>query len=274
MIFKYISGNNYLHSINRSKIIISHGKIPVINFAIENKNNKLLIYKEYEKLFNHIDNNFKIALKLSSFDFDKYLINDIIEIYKTKDIKVLIDAENNYHDKIYHNIINDLILNHNKDNMIIYKTYQMYRKDSFSRLIDEINFFEKLNYHLGIKLVRGAYWYQEKNTNELFIHKIDTDSNYNNMIEYLHTKNNSKISTILATHNTLSINQGVIYNQNTLDVTKHFEFGHLLGMKEKKYNKDIFDYNINVYIPYGPYHNMLPYLMRRLYENIDTIKYM
>ena len=28
------------------------------------------------------------------------------------------------------------------------------------------------------------------------------------------------------------------------------------------------------YIPYGPYKEMIPYLTRRLYENMDTIKYM
>ena len=51
-----------------------------------------------------------------------------------------------------------------------------------------------------------------------------------------------------------------------------FEFGHLMGMKENKY-KNI-NYPINTYIPYGPYNEMFPYLIRRLYENKDTIKYM
>ena len=30
---------------------------------------------------------------------------------------------------------------------------------------------------------------------------------------------------------------------------------------------------IGTYVPYGPYREMIPYLGRRLYENIDSIKY-
>ena len=31
---------------------------------------------------------------------------------------------------------------------------------------------------------------------------------------------------------------------------------------------------VNTYIPYGPYNKMFPYLSRRMYENIDMVKYM
>ena len=56
---------------------------------------------------------------------------------------------------------------------------------------------------------------------------------------------------------------------------KIFEYAHLLGMNEKKYTKLVKEKeNVHVYIPYGPYKYMIPYLTRRLYENIDTIKYM
>ena len=76
---------------------------------------------------------------------------------------------------------------------------------------------------------------------------------------------------IIASHNKESINLGYLLNQQN----KIFEFAHLLGMNEKKYNKLIHNNeNVNVYIPYGPYKYMIPYLTRRLYENLDTIKYM
>ena len=119
----------------------------------------------------------------------------------------------------------------------------------------------------------GAYWNNEKDTGELYINKRDTDYNYDNTISYLYDKKMKKNSIILATHNSLSINTGIFYNQTMLNKSNQFEFGHLLGMKEKKYN-NISDGKINVYIPYGPYYKMIPYLLRRLYENIDTIKYL
>ena len=31
---------------------------------------------------------------------------------------------------------------------------------------------------------------------------------------------------------------------------------------------------VNTYIPYGPYTQMIPYLSRRMYENMNMIKYM
>ena len=30
----------------------------------------------------------------------------------------------------------------------------------------------------------------------------------------------------------------------------------------------------SVYIPYGPYKEAIPYMMRRLYENMDSFKYL
>ena len=43
---------------------------------------------------------------------------------------------------------------YNKEDAIIYKTYQMYRKDSLNLLQNDLN--KNRNYFIGCKLVRGV----------------------------------------------------------------------------------------------------------------------
>ena len=267
MIFRYIAGNKLTHAINTSKFILDKGKIPVINYAIESTGSKMSVFNEYKDLYNSINDNYRVALKLSSFNFDNKLAGDVIEMYKTKNIKILIDAEDNNSDKLYQEKINNLLINYNKDQCNIFKTYQMYRIDALDNLKNDINNFCMDNIFLGVKLVRGAYWNSEHKQGHLYNEKKDSDNSYNLGILSLYENRDKNILPILATHNSESINLGQILNKN-----KHyFEFGHLLGMKENKYNQ--VEGNINVYIPYGPYNKMIPYLGRRLFENIDTIKY-
>ena len=270
MLYKYIAGNSIHQAIKKGNTILNYGKIPVINYAIESTNNKLKVFNEYKYLSNQINNKFRVALKLSSFNFDENLINDTINSFKKKNIKILIDAESNELDKIYQKQTDDLILQHNTNKTNIIKTYQMYRKDSLNTLKENIDLFNNNNIYHGIKLVRGAYWNSEKNEGHLYLNKAETDINYNEGIKTIYENNNGRILPILATHNTQSINLGIIYNKNT----NLFEFGHLMGMKETKYSNLNKNNNINVYIPYGPYSEMIPYLVRRLYENKDFIKYM
>ena len=53
---------------------------------------------------------------------------------------------------------------------------------------------------------------------------------------------------------------------------KKFIIANLKGMNEKFMN-NITNIQKAEYIPYGKYSEMIPYLTRRLYENIDQIKY-
>ena len=109
-------------------------------------------------------------------------------------------------------------------------------------------------------LVRGAYYNEDISKNILFENKYKTDLNFNKSIIYLYNNPLNKF-TIIASHNNESINLGYLLNQEK----KIFEFAHLLGMNENKYNNLIKNnQNVNVYIPYGPYKYMIPYLTRRL----------
>ena len=275
MIFKYISGNKLSNALHKSSTIIRQKKIPIINFAVENNIPLHTIQHEFQQISNNINKNYKIALKLSLFNFDINVIKDTVNLFIKKDIKILIDAENEELFDKYNETCNLLTNIYNKNKVNILKTYQMYRKDSLSMLEYDCNYAKNNNLFQGIKLVRGAYHNEDKNKKRnndyvLYQNKYDTDINFNQGLLYLYNNPINKYS-IIASHNMESINLGHLLNKER----KLFEFAHLLGMNEKKYNNILKNNeNVNVYIPYGPYKYMIPYLTRRLYENLDTIKYM
>lgn len=270
MIFKYVAGNKLKHAINKASFIKQNNKIPIINFSVESNLSNEKIFEEFKKISKYVTDEHKVALKLSLFNFNLDLIKETIDLLIKKNVKVLIDAENENNFIKYNNLSNQLIKIYNKNKVNVLKTYQMYRKDSMDILDYDCNYAKNNNLYQGIKLVRGAYYNEDKNKNVLFKNKYETDLNYNKSLLYLYNNSINK-SIIIASHNQESINLGYLLNQEN----KIFEFAHLLGMNEKNYTKLIKNNEtVNVYIPYGPYKYMLPYLTRRLYENIDTIKYM
>lgn len=272
-LLKFVAGNNINLAIMKSSKILSSHKKPILNYIVEDHKNKLEVYQEYIKINQYLDDRYKIALKLSSFDFDYPLLSDLISKYSENNIKVLIDAESSENHQKYMEISNCLIEDFNQTEVHIFKTYQMYRKDSYQNLLQDIQYFKDQNIHLGTKLVRGAYHNSEKYLGQLYSDKSDTDINYNQgiLLTYDH-----KIPTILATHNNESINLGILLNKYAVSQEKNyqFSFAHLLDMNNQKYDSLKFNQTVYTYIPYGPYKEMIPYLSRRLYENLDTIKYM
>jgi proline dehydrogenase len=275
MIFKYISGNKLKHALQKGSFVTKQKKIPIINYAVENNIPTKIIQHQFYHISKNINNNYKIALKLSLFNFDIDIIKNVIELFVKKDIKILIDAENENLNNIYNETCNQLMWNYNKNKVNILKTYQMYRKDSLDLLTYDSTCSINNNYYHGIKLVRGAYHNEDKNKKKnndyvLYQNKEDTDMNFNKGILHIYNNPTNKYS-IIASHNNESINLCHLLNKEN----KIFEYAHLLGMNEKKYTKLVKEKeNVHVYIPYGPYKYMIPYLTRRLYENIDTIKYM
>jgi proline dehydrogenase len=217
------------------------------------------------------DNTFDIALKCSSFDeTDRNKLIDISRLCKQQNRKMFIDAEEHSLYPMYKEEVRKLILNTNEDIPTVYKTYQMYRKDALLELHDDLSWSIDYNIPLGIKLVRGAYHYQDKYTGALFERKEDTDDSYNSAIIEIAEKKDLPLGTnvVLATHNAISSSLG--YTWNRIMKNNVFSFAHLMGMRENMaidYTKK--QQHVFVYIPYGPFHEMIPYLVRRGFENID-----
>ena len=272
---RYIGGNNCKKAIDIGYKYLKKNKKPIINFAIEETNQSNNIYKEYTNLIQEIpNNNFSIALKLSSINFDLKIARDIADLCLEKETKLFIDAEDNDNNSKYQEMVNQLVFDYNTNSNLIYKTYQMYRIDSLETLNNDMKLFIKYNKYFSCKLVRGAYWNSEYEGGNLFTKKIDTDNSYNQAILNIYNSQyTDKTKIVLATHNKFSAELGVLLNKDV----NIFEFAHLQGMRENYYNKLNIINNIDsvhVYIPYGPYTKMIPYLVRRLYENVDMIKHL
>ena len=77
---------------------------------------------------------------------------------------------------------------------------------------------------------------------------------------------------ICATHNVRSILlTKKLIKDNQLD---NVEFAQLLGMSDSI--TDVLQkkgYKVYKYLPYGHFHESIPYLLRRLYENYPMIQY-
>ena len=187
---------------------------------------------------------------------------------------IIIDAEQvRINDEI--NYLTDTLISGYHNQQIfpsIYRTFQMYRNDSFQDLQDYVNKFP----YGGIKLVRGAYLEENKDTGKLFTNKQETDDNYNNAIRYL-ADYNTLINPEIINHNILIAS----HNQESCQLAGHynfkedkFQFAQLLGMSDnltQELNKKHMTYK---YIPYGPLDEAIPYLTRRLQENAHMIKHM
>lgn len=253
------------------KMINSKNMKPILDFTNEN-------YKDHQKNFNEIMqlckeyNNEKIAVKLTSLNVydqtcvENYLDHIVLQCIKNNNT-LLIDAEYYSVQDNINKITNIFMEQYNINELYIYKTYQLYRKDYLDILKNDLNKYR--NYRIGVKLVRGAYYNEDKKHNILFDNIQDSHDNYNKGIEYFINYHKKHDKLLCATHNKTSteIASSYIDNYNLTNI----EFAQLLGMSDSISKKLAEKYNVYKYLPYGDFKDTLPYLIRRLYENYPML---
>ena len=134
----------------------------------------------------------------------------------------------------------------------------MYRRDSFATLQQDMRIFPRL----GVKLVRGAYWNQDKLTGALFLKKSDTDTAFRDAM--ILALANSQHHTMVCTHNTKDIH----FLIDSRVAKQHIVHASLYGFLPELTNT-IVRANIETYkyLPYGKMEDAFPYLFRRVLEN-------
>jgi len=198
--------------------------------------------------------------------------------------RLLIDAEHQKYQPAIDNLVVELQKKFNAkdktDRPIIFNTYQCYLKDTLERVEMDLKRSERYSFHLGAKLVRGAYMEHERERSKNLqypcpIHDTaeDTHQCYDEVVEYLmryRWQNGSGTEIMVASHNQASIEKAVVLmNQLGLQPQDpNVYFAQLFGMRDNlSFPLGSQGYNVFKYLPYGKVEEVMPYLLRRAAEN-------
>jgi len=209
----------------------------------------------------------------------------VVERYHTvckvaleKDVPLLIDAEESWMQDAADNLIEELMEIYNTEKAIVFNTLQMYRHDRLDYLKELHQRAHQKGYHIGMKVVRGAYMEKERARalekgypSPICTDKKATDDNYNAAIIYL--MEHSKMALFAGTHNeessSLLMDLAKKYNISSDDA--RMWFGQLYGMSDHiSFNLANEGYNVAKYVPFGPVKDVMPYLIRRAEENTSV----
>jgi len=194
-------------------------------------------------------------------------------------IRVLIDAEHSWIQDAIDDIARAMMRQYNRDEPIVYNTYQLYRHDKLVSLKADYALAETDGFHLGAKLVRGAYMEIERGRaaehgypSPIQPDKAATDRDYDNAIRFC-LNHLDRIALMAGTHNENSCRllAEEMDRRNMPRNHSRIHFAQLLGMSDNlSFNLAEAGYNVVKYMPYGPVKAVLPYLFRRAQENTSV----
>ncbi|MNX97328.1 bifunctional proline dehydrogenase/pyrroline-5-carboxylate dehydrogenase [compost metagenome] len=194
-------------------------------------------------------------------------------------VKVLIDAEHSWIQDAIDDIARDMMEKYNKEQPIVYNTYQLYRHDKLASLKADFDYANTQNFFIGAKIVRGAYMEIERQRaaekgypDPIQPTKAATDKDYDAAIHFI-LDHIDRFGMMAGTHN----EESSLLLANELDRrgidhrSDRIYFAQLLGMSDNlTFNLSESNYNVAKYMPYGPIKAVMPYLFRRAQENTSV----
>lgn len=233
--------------------------------------NEILIKKQSKLAFSNLEQQ----------AFDRYytrIESACIRAFE-QNTSIIIDAEESWMQDAMDELVSEMMSRFNKDRVVVYNTYQMYRKDRLGKLTTDYNEAHEGGYLLGAKLVRGAYMEKERKRAKSMNYpspiqdtKADTDADFNSALLYC-LDHYTEISFICATHNIEStelLAHALIDRDIPLD-HPHVNFSQLQGMSDYiTFNLAKGGFNVAKYVVYGPVKDVAEYLIRRAEENTSV----
>lgn len=206
-------------------------------------------------------------------------VRKICEEAYTNKQPLFIDAEESWIQQAIDDLANENMARYNKNEAIVYNTFQLYRKDRLAYLKTSLEMGKTNGYHVGAKLVRGAYMEKERARaaemnypSPIQDTKANSDKDYDLALEFC-VENIDRMGLCAGTHNEKSslLLVDLMKKKNIPANDKRIFFSQLLGMSDHiSYNLSQNGYNVAKYVPYGPVKEVLPYLIRRAQENTSV----
>ena len=200
----------------------------------------------------------------------------ICEVAATNNIGILIDAEETWIQDPIDRMAIELMGVYNKEKVVVYNTYQLYRSDRLHFLKISHKIAAEGNFILGAKLVRGAYMEKERARaasmgypSPIQVDKAATDADFDAGVEFC-LEHLDNIALIVASHNEASNLKCAQMMQDKGLPNNHprIHFSQLYGMSDHiSFNMASEGYQVSKYLPFGPLQDVIPYLMRRAQEN-------
>eukprot|EP01059_Diplonema_ambulator_P013378 TRINITY_DN238_c0_g3_i1.p1 TRINITY_DN238_c0_g3~~TRINITY_DN238_c0_g3_i1.p1 ORF type:complete len:578 (+),score=202.93 TRINITY_DN238_c0_g3_i1:88-1821(+) len=193
-------------------------------------------------------------------------------------VNVMIDAEQTYLQVAIDHFTILLQRIYNMEDPRIYNTYQCYLTFMESRIRNDLERSKREGWKFAGKLVRGAYMVQEReiatkknHASPILPNAQATHVNYDKCVEMIMNEMPDRhVGLMIGSHNQASIER-VLEVMETRGIDKRtggVYFGQLMGMADQlTFPLGQNGYNVYKYVPYGPVHEVMPYLIRRAQEN-------
>ncbi|MGB3619095.1 MAG: proline dehydrogenase family protein [Catalinimonas sp.] len=191
-------------------------------------------------------------------------------------VRVFIDGEETWIQGSIDALADEMMARYNVEQPLIFNTYQLYTRAALPALESAHARAVAEGYHLGAKLVRGAYLERERDRAEERGYadptqptKTTTDRDFDAAVAFCLDRL-EVIAFCAGTHNEASC-----YRLADALAARHLPpndprvwFAQLYGMSDHiSFNLARAGYNVAKYVPYGPVRAVVPYLIRRAEEN-------
>lgn len=215
----------------------------------------------------------------AEFDAVVKRINAICKRASDGGTYTLIDAEESWIQPVIDRVTLKMCRAYNQDRVVVFNTYQLYRPDRLQALRDDLGSARVEGFHLGVKLVRGAYMEKERDRahekgypSPIQPDKPATDRDFDAALAEC-AEHIEQLAVCVGTHNEASsITMTQLMGEHGIEKSDaRVYFAQLLGMSDHiSFNLAAQGYNVAKYVPYGPLREVVPYLIRRAQENTSV----